>query len=227
MKKEVIGNATLYLGDCMTVLQDISANVLITDPPYGVNLGDHGGAKDGRANHVLVKGRYESYVDSPENFSAIVVPAIATALRMTERGAVFCPAPGCWQLPPPDQIGGVYLPAAQGRSKWGFTSIAPLLLYGRAPNLQLGAKATAWRSTAASEENGHPCPKPLQWMIWVVDLVSKQEDVVVDPFMGSGTTGAACMQLNRKFVGIEIEPKYFDISCERIENAQRQERLFA
>ena len=50
---------------------------------------------------------------------------------------------------------------------------------------------------------------------------------ILDPFMGSGTTGVACMNLGRKFIGIEIEPKYFDIACERIENAQRQQRMFA
>ena len=52
-------------------------------------------------------------------------------------------------------------------------------------------------------------------------------ETILDPFMGSGTTGVACMNLGRKFIGIEIEPKYFDIACERIENAQRQQRMFA
>lgn len=54
---------------------------------------------------------------------------------------------------------------------------------------------------------------------------TKPEIVVLDPFMGSGTTGVACMNLGRKFIGIELEEKYFDIACERIENAQRQQRL--
>ena len=49
---------------------------------------------------------------------------------------------------------------------------------------------------------------------------------ILDPFMGSGTTGVAAMNLGRKFIGIEIEPKYFDIACRRIEDAQRQQRLF-
>lgn len=50
-------------------------------------------------------------------------------------------------------------------------------------------------------------------------------EVILDPFMGSGTTGVACMNLGRKFIGIEIESKYFEIACERIENAQRQSSL--
>lgn len=63
-------------------------------------------------------------------------------------------------------------------------------------------------------------------MRWAVNKASLQTEVVVDPFMGSGTTGVACMNLGRKFIGIEIEKKYFDIACERIEQAQKQVRLF-
>lgn len=61
----------------------------------------------------------------------------------------------------------------------------------------------------------------------LVNLFSNNGATVIDPFCGSGSTGVACMQAARKFIGIEVEPKYFDIACERIENAQRQSRLFA
>jgi site-specific DNA-methyltransferase (adenine-specific)/modification methylase len=71
----------------------------------------------------------------------------------------------------------------------------------------------------------HPTQKPLCLMRFCVDQL-KDAVVILDPFMGSGTTGVACMQLGRKFIGIEIERKYFDIACERIENAQRQQRMF-
>ena len=70
-------------------------------------------------------------------------------------------------------------------------------------------------------------PKPLSFIIKLVGKASLPDETILDPFMGSGTTGVAAMQLGRKFIGIEIEPKYFDIACERIENAQRQETLFA
>ena len=87
---------------------------------------------------------------------------------------------------------------------------------------------TGFQSTEAAEKNGHPCPKPIGQMKWLVHRVSPfGDETVLDPFAGSGTTGVACMNLGRKFIGIEIEPKYFDISCERITNAQRQDRLFA
>ena len=71
----------------------------------------------------------------------------------------------------------------------------------------------------------HPTQKPIALMKWCIEQCG-DAPVILDPFMGSGTTGVACMNLGRKFIGIEIEPKYFDIACERIENAQRQERLF-
>jgi len=76
-----------------------------------------------------------------------------------------------------------------------------------------------------NEKESHPCPKPENVMRRLVARYS--DGAVIDPFLGSGTTGVACANLSRNFIGIEIEPKYFDIACERIENAQRQERLFA
>ena len=63
-------------------------------------------------------------------------------------------------------------------------------------------------------------------MVWLVSRASFAGDAVLDPFMGSGTTGVACVQLGRSFLGIEIEPRYFDIACQRIEDATRQGNLF-
>lgn len=226
MRVETIGKASLYLADCLTVLPTLAADVVITDPPYGVNLGNHEGAKDNRLKH-LTKQAYASYDDTPENYALIVVPAITEALRLTGRGMVFGVPPAIWMLPAPDAIGGVYLPHSVGRCRWGFSSMAHCLLYGTAPGMEKGCRATAIRSTAVAEKNGHPTPKPLQWMVWAVDLGSRRDEVVLDPFMGSGTTGVACANLGRRFVGIEIDPTYFDIACERIDNAQRQERMFA
>jgi site-specific DNA-methyltransferase (adenine-specific) len=73
----------------------------------------------------------------------------------------------------------------------------------------------------------HPAVFPVRLPQEIAQSFTDTGDIVLDPFMGSGTTGVACMQLDRQFIGIEIEPKYFDIACERIENAQRQQRMFA
>jgi DNA modification methylase len=222
----IIGNATLYLGDCREILPTLpKVDAVITDPPYGVNLGEHRGANDERTR-CLVKAGYASYDDTEENFVAIVAPAIVTALALAERGIVFCADRNMWHLPRATNIGAVYLPAGCGRNSWGFASLAHCLMYGGAPDLHKGAKATAIRSGETADKNGHPCPKPIGWMRWAIDLGSRRGETVLDPFMGSGTTGAAAVQMGRKFVGIEVDPGYFEMACRSVENALRQETLF-
>ncbi len=73
--------------------------------------------------------------------------------------------------------------------------------------------------------SGHPTQKPLRVMEWCLDFTDAK--IIFDPFMGSGTTGVACVNMGRKFIGIEREPKYFEIACKRIEQAYSQPRLFS
>jgi DNA modification methylase len=93
----------------------------------------------------------------------------------------------------------------------------------------MGSRANSCGQTYPNDANetGHPCAKPIAMMRWLVWRASVESETVLDPFMGSGTTGIAALAGGRKFIGIEIEPKYFDVACERIENAQRQQRMFA
>jgi DNA modification methylase len=77
----------------------------------------------------------------------------------------------------------------------------------------------------ASEGKHHPTQKPLPLMEWCLNFLPDAR-TILDPFMGSGTTGVAALKLGRKFIGIELEPKYFDIACRRIEEAWKQPRLF-
>ena len=209
---------TIYHGDCRDVLASLKADVLVTDPPYGVNLGSHGGATDRRTgrNRHLVKGPYATYIDSPENFLSVVVPAVTAALAIVDRGAVFCAGHMAFDFPRPAAIGGVFLPAATGRCVWGFNSFAHCLLYGTAPDLSLGSKPIGIRSTARAEASAHPCPKPLPWMKWAVALVSRPGETVLDPFMGSGTTLLAAKDLGRRAIGIEIDERYCEIAAERL-----------
>jgi site-specific DNA-methyltransferase (adenine-specific) len=226
LKIERIHDAVLYNCDCREILPTLGkVDAVVTDPPYGVNLGSHRGANDTRST-VLTKAGYASYDDTPESFKAVVAPAIEQSLAIATRGAVFMAGKSAWMLPPADSIGGIYLPSGMGRNSWGFASLQHCLFYGTAPDLHKGAKATAIYSTETSEKNGHPCPKPLGWMMWTVSLASRRNETIIDPFMGSGTTGVACAKLGRKFIGIEIEPKYFDIACRRIEAAYKQPDLF-
>jgi DNA modification methylase len=220
-----LGPATLYLGDCRDILPTLfPVDAVVTDPPYGVGLGSTAGAGGG---HGLKIAAYESFSDSYETFIQEVVPALHAALDKANRAAVFT-GQHIHEQRKPDAIGGIYCPAANGRHCWGFKSFLPVLLYGKAPDLQNGSKATAIYSTETvnREEIGHPVPKPIGWMKWLVNLASRQGETILDPFMGSGTTGVAAVQMGRRFIGIEREPKYFDIACKRIEDAQRQGDFF-
>lgn len=207
---------TIYHGDCRDVLPTLRADALVTDPPYGVNLGSHGGALDGRASHVLVKAGYATYDDTPENFVSVVVPAITAALGLVERGIVFCAGHMMWHLPRPSAVGGVFLPAAVGRCARGYNSFAHALLYGVAPDLNKGARAIGIASTERAAPSIHPCPKPESWMRWAVSLVSRPGELVIDPFMGSGTTLRAAKDIGRRAIGIEIDERYCEIAAKRL-----------
>jgi site-specific DNA-methyltransferase (adenine-specific) len=210
------GGITIWHGDCREILPRLpKVDLVLTDPPYGVELGSHAAAAEKRSQY-LSKGAYLSYEDTHENLKAIIIPAIKLALSIADRGVVFAAGTMMWDFPRPNAVGGVYLPAACGRCAWGFSSLAHCLFYGKAPDLNKGSKHIAIRSTAAGEKNGHPCPKPLSWMSWLVDLASREGDTILDPFMGSGTTLRAAKDLGRKAIGIEIEEKYCEIAADRL-----------
>lgn len=206
---------TIYHCDARDIIPSLSADVLVTDPPYGVNLGAHAGASETRPG-FLAKGPYASYDDTPENLRAVVVPIVESALAITLRGAVFCAGGKIGAFPEPSTVGGVYLPAGCGRTAWGFQGLAHIMFYGSAPNLHLGARATVIRSTEQSEKNGHPCPKPIGWMTWLIGLASLPGETLLDPFMGSGTTLRAAKDLGRHAIGIEINERYCEIAAKRL-----------
>jgi site-specific DNA-methyltransferase (adenine-specific) len=208
------GGITIYNGDCRDVLPCVAADVLVCDPPYGVNLGKHSAAKETRG--WLAKGQYASYDDTPENFANVVVPAIALALTVVKRGLVFSSGTGLRVLPPYDSVGGVFLPAGMGRTRWGFQNFAFCALYGTAPNLHKGARPSGISSTESADKVDHPCPKPYGWMAWAVGWASLPDEVVIDPFAGSGTTLEAAKNLGRRAIGIEIEERYCEIAAKRL-----------
>lgn len=199
----MIGAATLYLGECEEVLPSLSGvDCVITDPPYGVEFRGEAWDKD--------------------------VPEIAVRLpEMYGRVAIIMGTTAAWQFPLPKWVACWARPASSSRSRvGGFSHWSPVLLYG---DIKMPVDFHSWHAIANAYEQdfGHPSPKPLRVMRWLVQDVSKKGETVLDPFMGSGTTGVACVALGRGFIGIEKVPSYFDIACQRIDDAQRQGRLIA
>ena len=219
---EKIGDCTLYLGDCLEVMKGLCyIDALITDPPWGI------GGLSGTTSIKRNKNAYDQYEDNEENIGWIVIPAIKKALSLADgRGLITPGQKQLFKYPVPRAIGGFYQPAAVGMSPWGFAGYNPVLFYGKDPRDGKGQNSTMTTLTDRPEACDHPCPKPLSAMLWMVDKGSLRGETVLDPFMGSGTTGVACVKLGRKFIGIEISEKYFDIACRRIQDAVDRPDMF-
>ena len=218
MQKEVIGRATLYCGDSAELIPTLTGvDAVITDPPYGVLLG-------GKSNSL--KDSYESFEDTPENVWSICVPIINSCRERFDRIALTPGVRNMFLYPKPNHVGSFFYPSGAGCNSWGFSCWQPIFFYGKDPYGGKGSRPDSKESCETSEKNGHPCPKPIGQMKWLVNRASLVGETVFDPFMGSGTTGVAAVQMDRDFIGCEIEPKYFEIACRRIEDAQRQGDMF-
>jgi DNA modification methylase len=215
MRKEVIGSATLYLGDCMEILPTLGeVDAVVTDPPYGIGIDGQNKSKarnpkQNRKAHEFMG--WDKEIPREEVFREIE--------RVSTHQIVW---------------GGNYFVEHLWQSKkgwlvWdkgqhGLTMSDAELAY---TNLDRPLRIkTMNRSELARDGTQHPTQKPVALMEWCLSQIP-DDNRILDPFMGSGTTGVACMNLGREFIGIELEPKYFDIACERIRMAQAQGRLFA
>ncbi len=211
MKVE-IGDATLYLADCMDVLPNLpKVDAVITDPPYGI--GEN--SKKVASRESLAKPKDYGEFDWDK------APPPAELIDAIREKAQWCAL-----------FGGNYfnLPPTSCWLVWDKLNTGDFADCELAwTNWPKAVRRIQWRWNGmirqGNEERFHPTQKPLAVMKWVIDLCPKS-DTILDPFMGSGTTGVAAIQMGRKFIGIEREPKYFDIACERIERATRQESLF-
>ena len=211
MLKEVIGNATLYLGDCLDIMPALdNIDAVITDPPYGI--GEARGKNKSRGKLAIAKDYgNDSWDDQP------AIKEIELIRTMDVQQIIFggnyydLPPTSCWLVWDKDngrndfadcELAWTNLPRAVRRYKFMWNGML----------------------RANREQRGdHPTQKPIEVMKWLVGFT---EGLVCDPMMGSGTTGVACVRLGRDFIGIEKEPKYFDIACERIAQAQKQGDLF-
>jgi site-specific DNA-methyltransferase (adenine-specific) len=199
---ETIGNATLYLGDCRDILPTLpKVDAVITDPPYGI----------GANKQTLGKGKKEFDRGGDWDNEA---PDIRGLLALAPLVCVW---------------GGNYfadqLPVSNDWLVWHKLNDGRSFSECELAWSNFGRQTRHLSHHWSGEEKEHPTQKPLPVMLWCVQQAAGAS-TIMDPFMGSGTTGVACMDLDRSFIGIEREPKYFDIACRRIEDAQRQGRMF-
>lgn len=223
MIKEVIGDCTLYLGDCLKVMPSLEpVNVLVTDPPWG--LGEPTGNMSKKNGH---KRAYIGFDDTEDYLRTVTIHAVIFGLRLSSgRGIITPGSKHAWKYPEPDVLGTFYQPAAVGMCSWGRQTSQPILFYGSDPRSGKTIQDTSYRLTEPASTTEHPCAKPQNAWDWVVNRASLEGETVFDPFMGSGTTGVSCVKLGRKFIGIELEKTFFDLSCRRIEAATREPGLF-
>ena len=223
-RTETIGDATLYCGDCREILPTLQrVDAVVTDPPYGIgeSAGKAKTRTSGLASGLRDASRYDrrdygnlSWDDETED------EALVLALSHARWAIVFggnyynLPPTSCWLVW--DKLNGE-------------TDFADCELAWT--NLPKAVRRIRylWNGCmrAAGELRGdHPTQKPLGVMKWALGHLPTGAGSILDPFMGSGTTGVAALQLGKRFVGIERERLYFDIACRRIEEAWKQPRLF-
>ena len=220
---------TLYCGDCLEILPelDVTVDAVVTDPPYGVEFSGKAGHYRNEPNAKRAD-TYASYSDTEEQWARTVLPAVRWSIANARSAAVFMAGKMVQKLPAGD-LGGIYLPNGCGRTAWGFQCFMHVVFYGKDPYLAAGrgclpnGRYGCYGNDANQQE--HPCAKPIRAMLWAVNRVSLDGELVLDPFMGSGTTGVACVQTGRRFIGIELEERYCEIAVRRIEKALAQLRL--
>jgi len=240
VRKEVVGCATLYLGDCLDVMTRIeSVGHIIADPPYEARL------------HAAKSHEADLRNDGGSNLRTIDFECIdpirddfvrLAAARCGGWFIVFCTPEGVARWA--DAINPS--PMKYKRAcVWVKPDAAPQF-NGQGPAMGAENFICAWAGEGHSRWNAggkrgvythlingperhgvHPTEKPRRLMSEIIADFTLPGETILDPFMGSGTTGVAAVMADRRFVGIERDPRYFQIACERIEAAQRQGKLFS
>lgn len=243
MRIETIGDATLYLGDCRDILPSLPrVDAVITDPPYGVTSLKWGKRVDGwdqllpadclwcfGSMAFFLQHRFEGWKYAQEivwekhNGSGFHTDRFR---RVHELAVMFYR--GNWASlhhDVPTTLDAVKRTARRKSKPAHMGDTRPHLFTSETGGKRLMRSVLSVASCHGFAE--HPTQKPVEIICPLVTYSCPPKGTVVDSFMGSGTTGVACAGLGRKFIGIEIDEKYFDIACERIRMAYIQGRLFA
>ena len=215
VRKEVIGNCTLYQGDCMDIMPALGrVDAVVTDPPYGIGESNAKGQSRGK----LASPRQYAGSDAWDN-SPASAEHMAMIRAVSKQQVIF---------------GGNYFEGLGPTSCWlvwdkqnGDNDFADCELAWT--NLRQAVRRIYWRWNGmlrkGSDIREHPTQKPVGVMKWCLGFLPDAK-TILDPFMGSGTTGVACVKTGRSFIGIELDPDYFDIACKRIRDAYAQPDMF-
>lgn len=218
----VIGNATLYQGDCLEILPTLGKPQgfgVLTDPPYGIDIGGRGS--------IGGRGVYEAKDYGKSDWDKVGLSAEQWAVirAITDEWIVW----GGNHLA--DVLGssaGILVWDKKCQNGWDDTFSDCEVAWTNALS-RAKAFRHRWVGAFRDSERGanvrqHPTQKPVALLEWCLGFMKSQ--TILDPFMGSGTTGVACAKLGRKFIGIELEPRFFDIACKRIEQAYAEPDMF-
>lgn len=214
-REEIIGRARLILGDCREVLPGLGkVDAVVTDPPYGIK--EAAGKNASRSKMAVAK----DYGDADWDNVPITNELMASVRVAGQHNIIFggnyyaLPPTSCWLV----------WDKENGSNDFADCELAWTNLDKAVRRIRY-----MWHGMlrAHGEPRGdHPTQKPVGVMKWCISHLPDGSQTILDPFMGSGTTGVAAVQMQRDFIGIEREPAYFDIACKRIEDAQRQGQLF-
>jgi|TARA_R110000824_G_scaffold387004_1_gene582127 DNA modification methylase len=208
---ERIGDATLYLGDCLEIMATLDpVDAVVTDPPYGMGF---------QSNHRKIRHAKIANDETPDALSWVC------SVNARHSKYIFCRWDNLADIESPKSL------IVWVKNNWSMGDLdheharqtEKILFYPGPEHYFPVPRPTDCIYAPRSGNELHPTEKPLQLMRPVVKWTA---GTVFDPFMGSGTTGVACAKLGRKFIGIEIDEKYFDIACERIQKACDQPDLF-
>jgi len=214
-----IGDCTLYLGDCLEIMPSLGmVDAVVTDPPYGIqqDKGFEGSEGFGGFGKPIARRQYDGDWDDERPSKE----AFDLALAQSDQAIIF---------------GGNYftdfLPIGRHWLVWDKKNTMPTFSDCELAWTNIDRKSVKLLTyeynglLGKREKRVHPTQKPIEVMKWAIEK-AKGATTILDPFMGSGTTGVACVKLGRKFIGIELDPEYFDIACRRIEEAYKQPDLF-
>lgn len=224
---------TLHMGDCHEILPTLArADALVSDPPYGQDYKVNTFYAGGTRENAVVQRNGKTLIVSPNVYDPVIgdkepfdpLPFLKLAPEVLLWGAhKFADRlpPGGWLVWDKVPTGKIR-DQGDGEAAW-LNRDQPMRIFRLLwDGLCVGVGAR--HEVTAGQKRYHPTQKPEALMTWCLGFI--QGRTILDPFMGSGTTGVAAVNMGRRFTGIEIDPKYFDIACHRISNALACPDLF-